>query len=91
MFKINYFIGNIILPIIENPECNGLITTDIISKMTKDNLKEISDILNMALSGKLFNKNNDPYMTLFNQYIIELMPQLFELVDYIEKNFNSSF
>ena len=85
MFKINYFIGNIILPIIANPECNGLITTDIISKMTKDNLKEISDILNMALSGKLFNKNNDPYMTLFNQYIIGLMPQLFELVEKIEK------
>ena len=87
MFKINFFVRNIILPIITNPEYNGLITTDIISKMTKDNLKEISDILNMALSGKLFNKNSDPYMTLFNQFIIDLIPQLFELADNIEKNF----
>ena len=86
MFKINFFIGNIILPIITNPEYNGLITTNVISKITKENLKIISDIFETALSGQLFNKKTNPYMTLFNQYIIEIMPQLFEIVENIEKN-----
>ena len=86
MFKINFFIGNIILPIIKNPETNGLITANVISKLTRENLRLISDIFNMLLSGQLFNKNNNPYNTLFNKYIIEIMPQLFELVESIDKN-----
>ena len=90
MYKINFFIGNIILPILRNPEYNGIITTDVISQMTNENLKIISDIFEKIICGELFNKNKEPYMTLFNQFIIEIMPQLFELVEdleIIEKNF----
>ena len=86
MFKINFLIGNIFLPIIKEPEYNGLVTNEIISQITNDNLKLITDIFNKALSGQLFNKNDDPYMTLFNQFIIEIMPKLFELIENIEKN-----
>ena len=74
MFKINFLIGNILLPIITNPEFNGIITTDIISKITSDNLKIISHIFKKMLSGELFTKYEDPYMTLFNQFIIETIP-----------------
>ena len=86
MFKINFLIGNIFLPIISNPEFNGIITTNIISQITSDNLKLISDIFNKMLSGELFTKNDEPYLTLFNQFIIETMPNLFELVENLEKN-----
>ena len=84
IFKINFLIGNILLPIISNPEFNGIITTDIISQITNDNLKIISDIFKKMLSGELFTKYEDPYMTLFNPFIIETMPKLFELVENAE-------
>ena len=86
MFKINFLIGNILVPIISNPEFNGIITTNIISQITSDNLKLIADIFEKMLSGALFVKNENPYMTLFNKFIIETMPKLFELVENLEKN-----
>ena len=36
------------------------------------------------LSGELFIKYDDPYMTLFNPFIIETMPKLFEVVENAE-------
>lgn len=87
MFEINFLIGNIILPIIINPEFNGVVTTDVISELTNDNLKILASILEKMIKGSLFNKKRDPYMTIYNKFIIETMPQLFELVEIIEKNF----
>ena len=87
IFKTNFLIGNIFLPIITNPEYNGIITSSVISKITFENLKVISDVLSKIISGKLFNKNDEPYMTIFNKFIIDIMPQVFELVDLIIKNF----
>ena len=87
LFKTNFLIGNFFLPIIINPEYNGIITSSVISKITFENLKVISDVLSKIISGKLFNKNDEPYMTIFNKFIIEIMPQVFELVDHIIKNF----
>ena len=87
IFKTNFLIGNIFLPIIINPEYNGMISSNVISQITFENLKVISDVLTKIISGKLFNKNDEPYMTIFNKFIIEIMPQVFELVDNIMKNF----
>ena len=87
IFKLNFFIGNIILPIIKNPEINGIITSEIISQITKDNLKLIHDIFNKTISSELFDKYKEPYMTIFNPFIIEIMPQLFEMMENIDKNF----
>ena len=87
IFKLNFFIGNIILPIIKNPEINGIITSELISQITKDNLKIINDIFNKILSLNLFNKYTEPYMTIFNPFIIEIMPQLFEIIEIIDKGF----
>ena len=87
MFQINFLIGNIILPILKNPEFNGVVTTSVISDMTGDNLKIISSIFDKMVTGHLFDKRDDPYMTIFNKFIIDTMPQLFELVENIEKNF----
>ena len=87
IFKLNFFLGNIILPIIKNPEFNGIITSEIISQLTKDNLKIISDIFNKIISVDLFNKYDEPYMTIFNPFIIEIMPKFFGMMENIDKNF----
>ena len=87
MLKINFLIGNIILPIIKNPEYNGIASDIVISELTKENLNIISDIFDKIITGSLFNKTTDKYMTIFNNFIIETMPIFFELVQIIEKNF----
>ena len=87
IFEVNFLIGSIILPILKNPEFNGIVFTNVISEMTRENLKFISDIIETMIKGKLFNKKENPYMTIFNTFIIETLPQFFELVQNIEKNF----
>ena len=90
MFKINFLLGSIILPILKNPEFNGVISTNIISELTSENLKIVSSIFDKMINATLFIKKYDSYMTIFNRFIIETMPNLFELVDIIEKNFELS-
>ena len=88
MFKANFFLGNIILPILENPYYNGIITENIISENTIHNTKLISSIFKLILSGKLFNSLNNPHMTIFNHFIIEILPEIFEIIQNIEININ---
>ena len=87
MFKISFLIGNIILPILKKPEFNGIETNSIISEITNDNLLIISNILEKMITGNLFHKNENPYMTIFNKFIIDSMPKLFKLVENLEINF----
>ena len=88
MFKANFFLGNIIIPILQNPFYNGIITENIISQNTLENCKIISAIFNLILSGKLFYVGDEPCKTIFNQFIIEILPEIFEIVQSIELNFN---
>ena len=87
-FELNFLIGNIILPIIENPEFNGVISNDFISAYTNENLKIISKVLNKMIKGTLFIKSKESNMTMFNRYILDTMPRLFELMETIEQKFN---
>ena len=87
-FELNFLIGNIILPIIRDPEFNGVISNDVISAYTNENLKIISKVLNKMIKGTLFIKSKESNMTMFNRYIIDTMPKLFELMDIIEQKFN---
>ena len=84
IFKSNVFIGNFLLSSLINPDYNGIFTSDIISKTTSENLKIIYDVLDKLLSGVLFTNN---FETLFNKYIIETLPKIFDIIDKIEKNF----
>ena len=90
IFELNFLIGNIILPIIREPDFNGVVSNDVISTFTRENLKIISKILNKMIKGTLFIKKKEPNMTMFNRYIIDTMPKLFEIVDIIEQNFEVS-
>jgi len=88
-FELNFLIGNIIIPILKNPDFNGLISTDVISEYTRNNLNLVSLILEKMIKGSLFKKSEDSYMTIFNKFIIDTTPKLFELVDIIEKQFET--
>ena len=88
MFKANFFLGNIIIPILQNPFYNGIITDNIISENTLENCKIISGIFNLILSGTLFYVGDEPCKTIFNRFIIEILPEIFEIVQSIELNSN---
>ena len=87
MIKANFLFGNIIMPVFENPSYNGIITNEIISNLAKENLEIISSIFTMMLSGKLYSIVFEPCMTIFNQFIIEILPNVFEIVQNIGENF----
>ena len=87
MLKANFLFGNIIMPVFENPSYNGIITNEIISNLTKENLEIISSIFNTMLSGKLYSMVSHPCMTIYNQFIIEILPNVFEIVQNIGENF----
>ena len=88
MLLSNYFIEQIISPLIENPDFNGIITTAVISEITRDNLNIIHKILNTMLSGKLFSNKKDYEFTLFNKYIIKTLPRIFNIIISIDKQKN---
>ena len=86
LFKLNFLIGNLIMPILKNPNYNGIIS-NIISDITKKNLQIIYDIFEKMLEGSLFKRNEDDSMVLYNKFIIESLPKLFEIIDNLGKNF----
>ena len=85
MFKSNFFIGNILLSSLINPDYNGIFTSDVMVRTTSENLKIIYKIFDKLLSGELFI---DGFDTLFNKYIIETFPKIIDIIDNIEKRFN---
>ena len=89
IFLSNFFIGNIIIPLIINPYFNGIITKGVLSKVSKDNLEIISKILIKMISGNLFSNEKDPEYTIFNKYIIDTLPKIFDIINKInsQKNF----
>ena len=80
MFLSNFLMGNIISPLISNPDYNGIITSDVISKLTKENLKILAKVFNKIFSGNLFNNKNNYDFTIFNKYIIETLPKIFDII-----------
>ena len=84
LFKLNFLIGNLIMPILKNPNYNGIIS-NIVSDITKKNLEIIYDIFEKMLEGSLFKRNEDDSMVLYNKFIIESLPKLFEIIDDLGK------
>ena len=84
IFKSNIFFGNFILCSLNNLDYNGIFVSDIISNTTLENLNIIMNILDKILAGVLFTNS---YEIIYNKYIIDIIPKLFEIIDQIEKNF----
>ena len=91
IFKSNFFFGNILLSSILNRDYNGIITSEVTSKITTENLKIIYDIFDKLLSGKLFRNDSNSseyfFYTIFNKLIIWTMPKIFNIIDKIETKF----
>ena len=88
LFKANFLIGNLIIPILQNPNFNGIISKSI-SDVTHKNLKIICKVFEKIISGELFKRDEDKYLVLFNQFIIESLHKIFDVIkkfdDYLEK------
>ena len=52
MYTVTFFFGTLIIPIISSPDYNGIITTNIISSSTKNNLMVLVKILFQILTLK---------------------------------------
>ena len=96
MIKLRFIFNGFIIPTLSNPLYNGIISDNVISKGTKENTYIISKILEKIMSGNLFNimkitMEEQPYFIIFNKYIVDKMPFLFEMItnidNYIENNF----
>ena len=79
-YQINSFIGKFlfnkcIFPIL-SLESKNIIDLRIFSLKTKNCLDTIIEILSKANNGSLFNTYLDPEKTIFNQYLIEIIPIL---------------
>lgn len=86
IIKMNFLIGNIILPILKDPNYNGLISS-ILSDVTTKNIEIVHDIFKKMISGNLFNRDKNSSMVLYNMFIIETLPKIFEIIDNFGKNF----
>ena len=98
MLKIRIFIGGFILPILENPIYNGIVTDSIISNTTLDNLYIIFHIFEKFTLGNLFNitsfvndKKDEILYSIFNKFIIDSMPLLFRIIKNIDNDINNNF
>lgn len=67
------------MPILINPDYNGIIYSQIVSSETRKSLKNISKILGKIYKANLFNSNTDANYTFFNCYLLEIFPTINKL------------
>ena len=96
MMKSRFFLGGLIMPVLANPLYNGIISDNIISKSTKENLNIIFLIFDKMLSGNLFNIMKpeigvDPSLIIFNKYITQKIPIIFDIINNIDKYLETNF
>ena len=85
MTKTRIFFGCMIIPMLTNPDYSGVFTDGIISNLTKDNINIIVKVLKTLISGSLFLVESVGY-TIFNKYIIELAPSVFDIIVNLDTN-----
>jgi hypothetical protein len=90
MSKLKIIIGNLIIPILDDYHKFRILNEHILSLSTSEVLKNIIKIFNTILSGKLFDNSEDPEFTIYNKYIINVLPKLFKLSLSIGKNISLS-
>lgn len=69
-----FIFGKCILPILINSDINAIITTTILANNTRQCLRNISKVLTKINRGIFFESNSDTDFTIFNHYIIEVIP-----------------
>ena len=77
VFLAKFFFKNIIFPLLNDPSYLLLIKECLISSKTTEKIRQFEIILTQFISGKFFTQEN---LIPFNNYFIEKMPDLFELL-----------
>jgi hypothetical protein len=85
-YERNGFIGEFIfskciLPILINSDHNAIITSTILSQATRNCLITIAKVLTKINRGMFFESNLDTESTIFNHYIIEVIPIINEFYE----------
>ncbi len=76
-----FIFGKCILPILINSDINAIITSTILSRETRDCLIEIAKVLTKINRGMFFEANLETDFTIFNHYIIEVIPIINKFYD----------
>jgi hypothetical protein len=71
-----FFFGKIIIPILIKSDMNAIIIDSVLSMNTRNNLLKFAKILTKIYKGNLFDTNDEMEYTIFNHFIIELIPIL---------------
>ena len=94
MFLANFYFECFIIPIIKNPNFNGIITNQIISERLKFNLIPIEIIFIQLIKGNLFNNKNEKEIeySIFNYYFLkEFINIFFEICLKLKENIKIKF
>ena len=83
MYCFTFFFDTLIIPILSNPDFNGIVTKNIISPSTKRNLIVFVKILKDVLKGNLFTKEKDIEYTVFNKFIITFFYDSITLIKFV--------
>ena len=93
IIELRFLLGGLIIPILSNPIYNGIISDNIVSKTTKENLNIIANIFEKFISGKLFNnsntQNDETSYSIFNKFIVDKISFLFNIIINIEKDLDN--
>lgn len=76
-----FFFCSLFWPIIQDSRHGALIQNYAISKNTMKNLQIIIDIFLRFIMGRLFVSKDNYYLSPFNQYFIEKMPELMNFME----------
>ena len=83
LFVSKFFFNDLIIPILTNPEFNGIMPynfDDKTANLINSKLKVFIEIIKKLLNDELFDssKKGEEYYTIFNPYFIEVMPHIIE-------------
>ena len=96
MIKLKFIFNGFIIPTLANPLYNGIISDNVLSQSTKENINLISKIFEKMISGNLFNIKNvtsseEHALIIFNKYITEKIPFLFKIIASIDNYIENTF
>jgi hypothetical protein len=80
-----FVFGKLIMPILSNPDYNGIVSSGIISVNTRKNLFNINQILKKISRSLFFDDIRESHYTIFNTYLIEIMPVILKLFENLGK------
>ena len=79
LFLSKFFFEKLLFPIFKDPSLMILINECVVSDISIETLKQVELVFNKFILGEFFKQ--DEYLTPFNNYFIEKMPNLFEFLN----------